>query len=167
MAVSNCRRTTREGQRLADQRRRCGDAKGLRPERGDEGRDLGAASGGAERSRDRAEARPCPRDREQPPGENGRHPAQASPAPERCLSLEEREASRRARRPRPTKLELCRSCGASSQSICERTTPPSRSRTGSRSDTPTMRRCGSPTRRSTAPSTSRRGGRSGASSPGT
>ncbi len=28
MVVSNHRRTTREGQRLADQRRRCGDAKG-------------------------------------------------------------------------------------------------------------------------------------------
>ena len=49
----------------------------------------------------------------------------------------------------------------------ERTTPPSRSRAGSGSNTPTMRRCGSPTRRSTAPSTSRRGGRLSASSPGT
>ena len=44
------------------------------------------------------------------------------------------------------------------------TTPPSRSRAGFASPTPTMRRCRSPTRRSTAPFTSRRGGRSSASS---
>ena len=60
-----------------------------------------------------------------------------------------------------------RSCAGSSQSGCERTTPPSRSRAGSGSNTPTMRRCGSLTRRSTAPSTSRRGGRSSESSAGT
>src|SRR5512144_972372 len=36
LADSNVRRTTRESQRLADERRRCGDAEGLRPERGDE-----------------------------------------------------------------------------------------------------------------------------------
>ena len=97
MAVSNHRRTTRESQRLADQRGRCGDAKGLRPERGDEGRDLGAASAGAERSRDRAAARPSAGEREQPPGENGRHPAEgAAGARERCLSFEEREEISRA-----------------------------------------------------------------------
>ena len=80
----------------------------------------------------------------------------------------EREAWRGSRRPRPTKLELCpelRRAGRRAPS--ERTTPPSRSRAGSGSNTPTMRRCGSPTRRSTAPSTSRRGGRSSESSPGT
>jgi hypothetical protein len=54
-------------------------------------RDLGAPSGGAERSRDRAPARPSPRDRERPPGENGRDPAQGRRRPERCPSLEERE----------------------------------------------------------------------------
>ena len=70
----------------------------------------------------------------------------------------ERQARRLTRRPRPTKSSFTRSCGASSQSICEPTTPPSRSRAGSRSNTRTMRRCGSRTRRSTAPSTSRRGG---------
>ena len=62
---------------------------------------------------------------------------------------------------------LARSCAGSSQSGCERTTPPSRSRAGSGSNTPTMRPCGSLTRRSTAPSTSRRGGRSSESSHGT
>src|SRR5215217_8712002 len=80
-AVSNHRRTTRESQRLADHRGGCGDAKGLRPERGDKGRDLEAASAGAERSRDRAPAWPCAGEREQPPGENGRHPPQGPPAP--------------------------------------------------------------------------------------
>src|SRR5215216_5178493 len=80
MAVSNHRRTTRESQRLADQRRRCGDAKGLQSERGDEGRDLEAASAGAERSRGRAAARASQGQREQPPGENGRHPAEGPPA---------------------------------------------------------------------------------------
>src|SRR4051794_15487743 len=80
-AVSSYRRTTRESQRFADQRGRCGDAEGLRTERGDEGGDLEAASAGAERSRGRAPARPCAGEREQPPGENGRHPAEGPPAP--------------------------------------------------------------------------------------
>ena len=79
-AVSNHRRTTGESQRLADQRWRCGDAKGLWPERDGEGRDLEAATRGAERSRDRAAARASPWEREQPPGENGRYPAQGPPA---------------------------------------------------------------------------------------
>ena len=71
----------------------------------------------------------------------------------------EREAWRRARRPRPTKLELCPQLRRLVSERLERTTPPSRSRAGFGSNTPTMRRCGSLTRRSTAPSTSRRGGR--------
>ena len=43
-----------------------------------------------------------------------------------------------------------------SPSVFERTTPPSRSRAGFGSNTPTMRRCTSPTRRSTGRFTSRR-----------
>ena len=42
-------------------------------------------SGGAERSRDRAPARPSAGEREQPPGENGRHPAEGPPAPREVL----------------------------------------------------------------------------------
>jgi hypothetical protein len=80
-ADSSHRRTTEESQRLADRLRRCGGAEGSLLERGRQGRDLGAAGGGVERSRDRASAWPCPGEREQPPGENGRHSAQSPPAP--------------------------------------------------------------------------------------
>ena len=66
---------------FADQRWRCGDAKGPLPDRGRQGRDLGAASERAERSRDRAPARPCPGDREPPPGESGRDPTEGTAAP--------------------------------------------------------------------------------------
>ena len=75
----------------------------------------------------------------------------------------EREAWRRSRRPRPTKLELCPELRRVVRSASKRTTPPSRSRAGCGSATPTMRRCRSPTRRSTGRSTSRRGGRFGGS----
>ena len=186
-AVSSHRRTTRESQRLADRRGRCGDAEGLPSERGDEGRDLEAASAGAERSRDRAAARPCAGERERPPGENGRHPAEGPPAPQRCLSFEEREEvsppiaggqstarspgrwaahTRRSRvrstvaagagataptpqsaRPggvrggRGRQSSSCPSFAGWSRSASETTTPPSRSRAGCDSATPTMRQC--------------------------
>ena len=99
-AVSSHRRTTRESQRFADERGRCGDAEGLRPERGDEGWDLGAASAGAERSRDRAPARPAAGEREQPPGANGRHPAQGPPAPGEVLELRRARGDLARDRPR-------------------------------------------------------------------
>ena len=79
----------------------------------------------------------------------------------------DREAWRRSRRPRPTKLELCPQLRRLVSERLREDYSPSRSRAGSGSNTPTMRRCGSLTRRSTAPSTSRRGGRSSESSPGT
>ena len=62
--------------------------------------DLGAASGGAERSRDRAPARPCPGDGEQPPGESGRHPAQGPPAPRALPELRRARGDLARDRPR-------------------------------------------------------------------
>ena len=71
----------------------------------------------------------------------------------------EREAWRRARRPgRPSSSSVA-SFDTSSKSASATTTPPSRSPVGCGSNTPTMRRCRSPTRRSIAPSTSRHGER--------
>jgi hypothetical protein len=154
MADSNHRRTTGESQLPADQRRSCGGAKGRRAERGHEGRDLGAASTGVERARDRSPTRAPTPDGESLSGEGGRHPpataaargAVADPrrargdlARDRPRALgardppalgrshttiarelnrcggrrryrahtADREAWRRSRRPRPTKLELC------------------------------------------------------------
>lgn len=48
--IQSHRRTTRDGQPPADERRRCAGVKRLRPGRGHEGKDLGAASRGAERA---------------------------------------------------------------------------------------------------------------------
>lgn len=67
----------------------------------------------------------------------------------------DRETWRRARRPRPTKLELCAELRRVVCECLQKDHSPSRSRAGFGSNTPTMRRCRSPTRRSTAPFTSR------------
>ncbi|MSO42382.1 MAG: helix-turn-helix domain-containing protein [Solirubrobacterales bacterium] len=153
LADSNHDRTTRESQRTADERRRCGYAEGLRPERVDQGGHLGATSRGAERSRDRSPARAWAGDRENHLRATGGIRPRARKRPERCLSVAEREeisrgiarghsartiaralrrshtaiareinrcggrrryrahaadreAARRRRRPRPTKIEL-------------------------------------------------------------
>jgi IS30 family transposase len=79
----------------------------------------------------------------------------------------DREAWARARRPRPAKLELCPALRRVVEEQLRKITHPSRSPARSNSNTPTMRRCASPTRRSIAPSTSRPGERSSASSPPT
>jgi len=55
---------------------RCGDAEGSLSDRGCEGGDLGAASGGRERGRDRPPAGPAKAHGEQVSGEGGRDPAE-------------------------------------------------------------------------------------------
>jgi IS30 family transposase len=154
MADSNHRRTTRESQRLADQRRRCGDAEGY-------GLSEGTKDGIWELRAKGLSDREIGRRLGVPRGTVSNHLARtggirprARRRPERCLSLEEREeisraiarghsaraiaralcrshttiareinrcggrgsyrahaadreAGRRSRRPRPTKLELC------------------------------------------------------------
>ena len=70
---------------------RCGDAEGSLSDRGCEGRDLGAASEGGERGRDRPAARVAEADGEQVSPEGGRDPAAAASSAERCLTLAERE----------------------------------------------------------------------------
>ena len=61
--------------------------------------------------------------------------------------------------PRPTKLEPCPQLRRLVSERLREDYSPEQIADGSGSSTPTMRRCGSLTRRSTAPSTSRRGGR--------
>jgi hypothetical protein len=102
MADSNHRRTTEESQRPADERRRCGDAEGLRPERGHEGSDLGATGAGVERARDRPPARARPEHGQPLAARTRRHRSAGSPAP-RALA-EPRRARGDLARDRPWPL---------------------------------------------------------------
>ena len=154
MAVSNHRRTTRESQRLADERSRCGDAEGyglseatkegiweLRAEGLSDreiGRRLGLARGTVSgylaraggirpRARRRPECCLSLAEREEisrgiARGHSAREIARALGRSHTTIAREinrcggraryrahtaDREAGRRSRRPRPTKLELC------------------------------------------------------------
>ena len=137
-ADSNHRRTTQESQRPADERRRCGDAKGPCAERDREGQDLGAASTGVERAKDRPpDSKLGQSDGEASIWRGRRYPPAAPPAPGALpdarrargdLARRSPAVSRHARSPAawaaPTRRSRVRSVAAAG-GVATAPTPPS------------------------------------------